>query len=126
SDYRDYRPQLNALHKMLTGTNLYDNEGDWNEDVLWFKADQIKAVSYPPLKHQEGWNNFTKGGYYILRERNTLTFIRCGSYKDRPAQADNLHIDIWHKGENILFDGGTYKYNTDPKLLKYFMGTKSH
>src|SRR5690606_36879478 len=64
--------------------------------------------------------------YFVLRENETITFIRCGNHKDRPAQADNLHLDIWHKGENVLFDGGSYKYNTDQKLLKYFMGTESH
>src|SRR5690606_28928018 len=37
-----------------------------------------------------------------------------------------LHLDIWHKGENILFDAGSYKYNTDPATLKYFAGTASH
>src|SRR5690606_28411476 len=42
------------------------------------------------------------------------------------AQADNLHLDVWYKGENLLFDGGSYKYNTDAKTLKYFMGTESH
>src|SRR5690606_26037232 len=56
----------------------------------------------------------------------TLTFVRCGSHKDRPLQADNLHLDIWHRGENVLFDGGSYKYNTDPSTIKYFMGTASH
>src|SRR5690606_26557495 len=64
--------------------------------------------------------------YYVLREGETLTFVRCGSHKDRPHQADNLHIDIWHQGKNILFDAGSYKYNTDAVTLKYFMGTESH
>ena len=55
-----------------------------------------------------------------------MTFIRCGNHKDRPSQADNLHLDVWYKGENILVDGGSYKYNTDQQTLKYFMGTASH
>lgn len=124
-DYRDYRPQLNVLHLLLTGTSLY-NDGNWDEDMFWFQAQQVKGVSFPALKHEEGWNTFENGGYYILREAETLTFIRCGSHKDRPAQADNLHLDIWHKGQNVLFDGGSYKYNADEKVLKYFMGTESH
>ncbi|MCW3124294.1 MAG: heparinase, partial [Flavipsychrobacter sp.] len=47
-------------------------------------------------------------------------------YKDRPAQADNLHLDIWYKGENILLDAGSYKYNTDAATMRYFNGTASH
>ncbi|HET8886987.1 MAG TPA: alginate lyase family protein [Salinimicrobium sp.] len=124
-DFRDYRPQLNALHVFLTGTNLYD-DGEWDEDVFWLGAEQIAGISYPKLKHKKGWHAFATGGYYILREEDTVTFVRCGNHRDRPAQADNLHLDIWHKGKNILFDAGSYKYNTDEQTLKYFMGTESH
>lgn len=124
-DFRDYRPQLNALHVLLTGTNLY-GEGDWQEDVYWFRAESLKGIRFSPVQQQEGWITFDAGGYYVLREGETLTFIRCGNHKDRPHQADNLHIDIWHKGRNLLFDAGSYKYNTDSDTLKYFMGTESH
>lgn len=125
SDYRDYRPQLNTLHYLLTGTSLYET-GDLQEDNYWFKANQAIACNYPALRHTDGWHSFADGGYYVLQEKESLTFIRCGNHKNRPAQADNLHLDIWHKGENILFDGGSYKYNTDKAQLKYFMGTRSH
>lgn len=124
-DYRDYRPQLNVLHVLLSGKPLYQ-EGDWREDEFWFGAGSMKWIDFPVLHHKEGWSTFENGGYYILREGETLTFIRCGSHKDRPLQADNLHLDIWHQGENVLFDGGSYKYNTDPSTIKYFMGTASH
>lgn len=52
--------------------------------------------------------------------------IRCGSYKDRPAQADNLHIDIWVDGKNYIWDTGSYKYNTSDELIHYFMGSEGH
>ena len=32
-------------------------------------------------------------------------------YSDRPAQADQLHFDLWWRGENIVCDAGTYLYN---------------
>ena len=124
-DFRDYRPQLNVLHVFFTGKALYE-EGDWLEDAFWFKADKIKETEYPVINYKNGWSTYSSGGYYILREEETLTFLRCGNHKDRPHQADNLHIDVWYKGENVLFDGGSYKYNTDSKTLKYFMGTASH
>ena len=31
-------------------------------------------------------------GYYLIREPDTFTFIKCGWYKDRPSHADNLQI----------------------------------
>lgn len=126
ANYRDYRPQLNVLHHLLTGSKLYDSPSSWEEDELWFRTKGTKALGFEKILSTEGWNIFENGGYYVLNEPETLTFIRCGKHKDRPAQADNLHLDIWHKGENIVFDGGSYKYNTDPKTLKYFMGTESH
>jgi hypothetical protein len=66
------------------------------------------------------------GGYYVLREADSLTFVRCGNHKDRPSQADNLHLDVWYKGQNVLLDAGSYQYNTDEETLRYFMGTLSH
>jgi len=71
-------------------------------------------------------HDFSKGGYYTLSDADSLTFIRCGAYKDRPFQADNLHLDIWVNGDNILRDAGSYLYNTDEKWVKYFAGTASH
>jgi hypothetical protein len=33
---------------------------------------------------------------------------------------------LWAGGVNLMRDAGSYKYNTDPALLRYFMGTASH
>ena len=74
----------------------------------------------------DGTHTFDKGGYYVLRDQDTLTFMRCGHYKDRPFQADNLHLDIWVDGENILRDAGSYLYNTEERWTRYFAGTASH
>ena len=119
ADYRDFRPQLQALGSVLgvdTGLDSY-------EDAAWYGSDKALESSCEP---KNGIHTFNKGGYYIIREPQTLTFIKCGSYKDRPSQADNLHIDLWYKGENILLDAGSYKYNTDAQTMRYFSGTRSH
>lgn len=126
SDYRDFRPQLNVLHKILTNQYLYNNN-EFNEDCYWFGINNNEFdFKFKTIQKQMGLIEFSKGGYYLIREKESLTFLRCGNHKDRPSQADNLHLDIWVKGENILFDAGSYKYNTDPKTLKYFMGSESH
>jgi len=121
SDYRDYRPQLDALHVLLNGESLYQTT---TEDILWYGKGSF--FRFQPIKKQSGILRFEIGGYYLIREAETLTFIRCGKHKDRPAHADNLHLDVWYKGENILVDGGTYKYNTDTEDLNYFTGSASH
>ncbi|WP_353150628.1 heparinase II/III-family protein [Flavobacterium sp.] len=124
TDYRDYRPQLNTLHKVLTGKLLFQID-IINEDYNWVQGAQNK-IHFSPLRKIYGVQSFDVGGYYLCRNGDFFTFIRCGNHKDRPAQADNLHVDIWHKGENILRDSGTYKYNTEPDNLNFFMGSKSH
>jgi hypothetical protein len=119
ADFRDYRPQLEALAAVLKApcsTNSY-------EDKYWYGCTEVNDQSVnTALK----LNSFNKGGYYTIQEKDALTFIRCGSHKDRPSHADNLHLDIWVNGENILRDAGSYKYNTDEETLKYFFGTTSH
>lgn len=118
--YRDYRPQIQALASAL---GIYAGIQTPYEDQQWYGINTRPLTSLQPAM---GTHSFPMGGYYIIREQDTLTFIKCGSYKDRPSQADNLHLDIWYKGENILTDAGSYKYNTDTETIRYFSGTRSH
>jgi hypothetical protein len=117
--FRDYRPQLQALAGVL---EIETGLGNF-EDNSWYGTGKAVAETF---EVKNGIHSFKQGGYYIIREPDTLTFIKCGSYKDRPSHADNLHIDIWYKGENILLDAGSYKYNTDAATMRYFSGTASH
>jgi hypothetical protein len=118
--FRDYRPQLQALANTL---NINIDIDQKYEDTYWY---DLKPASQNEEKIIDGLYEFKTGGYYVIREKNSLSFIRCGKHKDRPSQADNLHLDIWHKGVNVLTDAGSYKYNTDKRTSKYFAGTSSH
>ena len=125
TDYRDYRPQLDALHRLLTDKPLY---GDFSEDALWVGGGNHAAVQrnmFPKIEKQYGLVSFERGGYYLIREKDTLTFIRCGLFK-KNGSTDQLHVDVWYKGENVLMDGGSYLYNTDDETVRYFRGTQSH
>jgi hypothetical protein len=123
--YRDYRPQLNTLHFILTGGHLFDSK-EVQEDLFWVLNNRSAGQIFNHLKQELGTISFNHGGYYLCRTEKTFTFIRCGSHKDRPSHADNLHMDVWVKGDNILRDSGTYKYNTDKELADYFTGTHGH
>ena len=123
ADYRDYRPQLDALHSLLTGQSLYD---DYSEDAQWTGAIMPSFRKlYPKIEKQYGIVKFEKSGYYLIREKDTLTFVRCGLFK-KNGTTDQLHLDVWYKGENILLDGGSYMYNTDEDTVRYFAGSESH
>ena len=122
-NYRDYRPQLDALYYLITGNNLYEKVF---EDRYWF-ASLVKVKSqFPNIELIYGISRFDKGGIYLYRDRESLTMLVCTQYKDRPAHADGLHLDVWYKGSNILFDAGSYKYNTTDELKRYFNGSESH
>lgn len=123
SDYRDYKPQLDALHRLLTGVSLYD---DYLEDAQWIGHNfSSTRKPFDKIEKQFGIVRFEKSGYYLIREKDTFSFIRCGLFKNN-GSTDQLHLDIWFKGENVLMDGGSYMYNTDEKTVKYFEGTESH
>lgn len=114
-DFRDYRPQLDALGAVL-GQNAY---GQPLEDRYWYGLKKEgKAVNRRTEHH------YKDSGYWVINEESILTFLRAGSHKNRPSQADNFHLDLWVKGKNILRDAGTYRYN-DP-LFSYFTATNAH
>lgn len=118
--FRDFRPQLNALATIL-GIDLEYGEGGWEEECVWLG---IRTRERSPDNITA--DKPTSNGYFVFKDSQTLTFIRNTSYRHRPYQADNLHLDIWIDGENVLQDTGTYLYNTDYYWVNYFSGTSSH
>jgi asparagine synthase (glutamine-hydrolysing) len=55
--------------------------------------------------------SFPNGGIYILDSTHSQAFIRCTDFASRPAHADQLHVDLWIRGQNIAIDAGTYLYS---------------
>lgn len=117
-EYRDYRPQLYSLAAVLS----QPGDGTGYEDQRWYGI-ELKEIAAG--SRENGMKEYPVGGFYLLREEDAFTFTRCGNHNDRPSQADNLHLDIWVKGVNVLRDGGSYKYNATDKEIRYFFGTKS-
>lgn len=107
-DYRDFRPVLQSAHYFFKGERRYEN-GLWDEDLLWlFGPDACEASIEVTVRNDL---SAEIGGYYTLRSKKGFGFVRCATFRDRPAQADMLHLDLWWRGENIARDPGTYSYN---------------
>lgn len=120
-DYLNYKPILNSLHALLTNKLLYRN-GEHDEELLWFIGTSIDDLNVESIKkHTIG---FPETGLYSFRNKNSHMMIVLQNFKNRPAQMDQLHIDLWHKGINIFCDSGTYSYATD--LGNYFSLTSAH
>ncbi len=124
-DFRDFRPQLQALSYALDIQNEFDFHDFEGEDLYWLGF-QPEILAKKPILSQKGIYSYPVGGFYLIRDTDSLTFIRCGNHNNRPAQADNLHVDIWYKGINVFRDNGSFMYNADQEFIKYFMGTGSH
>lgn len=113
ADPIDFRPALQAAHYLVHRKRIF---ADCDEDLVWLFGEE--AVSNPsaaiegPIVHKP--LSAPIGGYYTLREANSWMMIRCADYPARPHHADQLHIDFWWRGINILCDAGTYLYNGDP------------
>lgn len=128
ADYSDYRGQLNALGYALNGQiNFHDRI--CLEETQWYfnrEASLLTSQVARPASNHDGTASFHAGGVYTLWDGGDFTFVRCGAFRNRPAQADNLHIDIWIGGHNVFRDAGTYMYNTPDRLNFYFMSSRAH
>ncbi len=121
TDYRDYRPSIQLGMVLFTGEKAYAESGSWNNQPAWL------GVALPQKVAQSLGNKvFDGGGYVVLRRDKATAMLRYPRFRFRPSQADALHIDLWHDGENLLRDAGSYSYNTDHEWLAYFPGTASH
>ncbi len=122
-DYQDFRPVIQAIHYLQTGKRLY-SDGVWDEDLLWLFGQ--KALDSPVDSIVQSDFHAKDGGYYTLRAGNDMAFVRCTSFRHRPAQADMLHVDLWHDGDNIAIDAGTHSYNANEPWNNPLSGTRYH
>lgn len=107
-DYGDFRPVLQAVHYLCTGTRCYP-PGPWDEDLLWlFGPEAFESPTAPPERTPL---KADQGGYYTLRSRDGFALVRCATFVHRPGQSDMLHVDLWWRGQNLALDAGTYSYN---------------
>ena len=118
-NYRDYRQSFNFASVVNQGVLLFDSTLKNIVDLF-----NLTYSEKPIFVDKDV--SFEVGGYYILKNERIFIFIRCPNYKDRPAQNDVFHMDIWIDGENIFSDAGSYSYNTDKAIKKEFIGMTGH
>ncbi|MBV6465031.1 MAG: hypothetical protein PGMFKBFP_00299 [Anaerolineales bacterium] len=108
-DFTDYRPTLQMGWYLLHGKRLFD-AGAWDESLFWL-AGESALKSGRDAAPRRADANFPDGGVYILRGESSAAFIRCADYRERPSHADQLHVDLWMRGQNVAVDAGTFLYN---------------
>jgi hypothetical protein len=109
-DYQDYRPILQSSYYLIEKKHLFES-GLWDEDLLWLFGEA--ALKHSKANCQSLDLAALIGGYYTLRATDTWVMLRAAKFIDRPSHADQLHLDLWWRGQNIACDAGTYSYNTE-------------
>ncbi len=123
-DYLDYRPIIESMHYLFHHEQLYQ-EGPWQEDLLWLFGHE--AMKSDVRSDERVSSDFLAGGYFTLRGRRSWAMTRCHTYRNRPNQADMLHMDLWWRGINVLRDSGSYIYfDPDEHWNMYFLSTSAH
>jgi Heparinase II/III-like protein/Heparinase II/III N-terminus len=125
-DFTDYRGAVQAAHYLVNGKRRLP-PGTWDEDLLWLFGAEALCAPQQPMEWPQS-TAFDDGGYYTLRGEDSWGMIRCHTFRDRPAHYDQLHFDLWHRGQNVLCDSGTYRYNPTEgrKLEDYFQLIGGH
>ncbi|WP_257348286.1 heparinase II/III family protein [Pseudalkalibacillus decolorationis] len=108
--YRDYKPVVNTIFALIEGKRIYE-PGDYDEELLWFGDERLYHIPISLIKKKH--SSFIKSGFYSWRHNAGFLMTVLQDFKTRPAQLDQHHIDLWHKGINVFCDSGTYSYATD-------------
>ena len=121
-DYRDFRPTLQAAGALLRGRKIFA-AGPWDEPLFWLGIEAREAERPAPAKASRVF----PGGYVVMAGRSSWALLRFPMYRFRPSHNDVLHFDLWHRGENVCRDGGTYSYNPDEEADgHYFKSVRAH
>jgi hypothetical protein len=100
--YRDFRPSIRRAREIF---------GGGAEDAAGIRV-------------------FPDGGYVRIAlpgSGASWLMIRVPRYAFRPGDSDPLHLDLWHRGRNLLRDGGSFSYNApDPTIFEYLSGPAGH
>jgi len=104
--YRDFRPTVQTANAIFNHFRTYP-PGPWDESSQWLKISMPKNIEY----REQIENNLFDSGYVFMKDNISWGMIRFPNFKFRPSHNDVFHFDLWYRGQNILFDSGTYSYN---------------
>lgn len=107
SGYRDFRPAVNAAYALASGKRLWADQAA-SEQLLCHGLQPLPAVSAAAQSSVA----FADAGLFALRNDRLFVMAVLNHYRSRPAHMDQLHIDVWVDGYNVLSDSGTYSYAT--------------
>ena len=103
-----------------------------SEELLWILGEEgvRKYESLPEIKEDEGSQNFTEAGTYIMRENDLyLLFNASGNGlmgRGSHGHNDALSLEVSACGTSFIVDPGTYVYSSDLHERHLFRSTAYH
>jgi hypothetical protein len=116
--FADYRPVVQAAGLVFCQRAPLE-PGAWDELSLW-----LANTAFIPPKANMADRDFIPPT--ILHSSHSWAELRAVTYRDRPAHADQLHVDLWWRGENLAQDAGTYLYNAPSPWENALGATRVH
>jgi heparinase II/III-like protein len=108
--FEDFRPALQAAALVFRGRPAFP-PGPWDEPSIWLANEHLTTLlSSSPDYHLP----LTTTQPPSLQSPTSKVYLRIAHYTSRPSHADQLHVDLWWRGQNVALDPGTYRYNADP------------
>lgn len=117
--FSDYRPVAQAASRFFLSQPSLP-PGPWDELCLWLGLSLDDASTPRPTI------SFNSPGVLRLGNSKSWATLRAVKFSDRPAHADQLHVDIWWQGHNIAIDAGTYRYTAPAPWMNALSHTAVH
>lgn len=118
AEFSDHRPTAQAAAIAFLNAPCFKT-GEWDNLRIWL------GFEYPTGKEPVGLSA-RSSGVHKIGNHHTWASLRAVDYQNRPSQADQLHVDLWHEGMNLLMDAGTYRYTAPPPWENALAGTHVH
>ena len=118
TEYRDYRPVAQAAAIAFLGKPCLP-PGNWDELTEWLD------LGYDP-QNVIDLDSINSTAIHEVGTSLCHAALRCVKFKNRPAHADQLHVELWWKGNNLARDAGTYSYNAPPPWQNGLDSTRVH
>jgi len=117
NEFRDHRPVGQAAAAAFLEETPFPS-GPWDELSAWLGIQTPNSI--PPTQ------NVSSPAVRRLGDSNEWASLRAVHFNSRPAHADQLHVDLWYHGKNILIDPGTGAYNQPPIWLNPLVHSGYH
>ncbi|TDA65324.1 MAG: alginate lyase family protein [Chloroflexi bacterium] len=99
--FRDHLPTAQAVAAAFLAERCLP-PGPWDEMAAWLGIAPLELAEVPKPVDSPAIQRLGN-----TEEWATLRGVR---FRSRPAHADQLQVDLWYRGINVLLDPGTYLY----------------